>query len=234
LWTIVDSPFSRFAEGVRSIKVAADVSSVSSPKKIIGVTSSLPNEGKSTAAMSLGLSMAQGGARVILFDGDLRNPSLSRHLVPSGELGFLEVISGKADLRDVVFTDPASGLSFLPTFLKTGLPHTSEILGFSGTAALFEVLREYFDYVIVDLPPLAPVVDARAVAPMIDAFILVVEWGGTKVDVVEHALNNAPEVSDRLLGAVLNKVDVAMLRRYEFRHGNYYHNRYYSRYGYTD
>jgi polysaccharide biosynthesis transport protein len=233
-WTIVESPFSRFAEAVRSIKVAADVSSIAAPKKVIGITSSLPNEGKSTVAMSLALLMAQGGSRVLVLDGDLRNPSLSRHLTPRGELGLIQVISGKAPLADATVTDSASGLSFLPAFLKSRLAHTSEILSSPATVKLFEQLRERYDHIIVDLPPLAPVVDVRAAARLIDSFVFVLEWGRTKIDVVEHALNTSPEVSDNLLGVVLNKVDLSVFSRYENYRGNYYYNRYYSRYGYTD
>jgi succinoglycan biosynthesis transport protein ExoP len=93
---------------------------------------------------------------------------------------------------------------------------------------LFESLRSAYDYVIVDLPPLAPVVDVRATTNLIDSFVYVVEWGRTKIDVVWHNLANASGVYDRLLGVVLNKADTQVLGRYEGYHGNYYYNRYYS------
>ena len=144
------------------------------------------------------------------------------------------MIAGKASLEDAILTDPASGLSFLPTFMEARVAHTSEILGSAGTLKLFETLREYYDFIIVDLPPLAPVVDVRAAARLMDAFAFVVEWGRTKIDVVVHSLSTSPEVADNLLGVVLNKVDVGAIGRYESSRSNYYHNRYYSRYGYTD
>jgi succinoglycan biosynthesis transport protein ExoP len=234
LWTVVDSPFSRFAEAIRSIKVAIDVSSAAAPKKVIGITSAVPNEGKSTVAMSLALLMAQGGARVLLVDGDLRNPSLSRKVAPHADRGLLEVIAGTASVADAVHTDPASGLSFLPAFLKSRVAHSVEIVGSPATAQLLDSLRQSYDLVIVDLPPLAPVVDVRAAARLMDAFAFVVEWGKSKIDVVEHALNASPEVAENMLGAVLNKADVGALSRYENYRGSYYYNRYYSRYGYTD
>jgi succinoglycan biosynthesis transport protein ExoP len=100
--------------------------------------------------------------------------------------------------------------------------------------ALFEHLRTIYDYIVVDLPPLAPVVDVRSTTPLIDAYVYVVEWGRTKIDVVEHNLSVASGVYDNLLGVVLNKADTQILGRYENYHGNYYYNKYYARYGYTE
>jgi polysaccharide biosynthesis transport protein len=88
--------------------------------------------------------------------------------------------------------------------------------------------------VIVDLSPLAPVVDVRAMAHLADCFVLVVEWGRTKIDVVERALKTAPGVAGNLLGVVLNKANLNALRRYGAYRDNYYFNRSYARYGYTD
>ena len=97
---MINSPFSRFAEAIRSIKLAIDLNNGSvNGKQVIGFTSSLPNEGKSTIAASLALLVAQAGARVILVDCDLRNPSLTRKLAPGAELGILDVIAGAVSLQ---------------------------------------------------------------------------------------------------------------------------------------
>jgi succinoglycan biosynthesis transport protein ExoP len=116
---------------------------------------------------------------------------------------------------------------------KSPLFHTSEILAAEQTKILFDKLRTNFDYVIVDLPPLAPIIDVRATAPLIDAFILAIEWGRTKTDVVQHALHMAPNVHEALIGAVLNKTDMKAIRRYDTYHNDYYSNKHYARYGYT-
>ena len=97
----------------------------------------------------------------------------------------------------------------------------------------FVRLRESYDYVIVDLSPIAPVVDVRSTPHLVDSYVFVIEWGKTKIDVVEHALNSTRRVYDNLLGVILNKVDLKQLNRYE-GHGNYHYNRHYARYGYTD
>ena len=122
----------------------------------------------------------------------------------------------------------------MPAVLKSRLSHTSEILGSAATRKLFDRLRETYDYVVVDLSPLAPVVDVRATANLVNSYLFVIEWGRTKIDVVEHALNGARGVYENLLGVVLNKADINVLSRYESYRGKYYYNRYYARYGYTD
>jgi succinoglycan biosynthesis transport protein ExoP len=231
---VIDAPFSRFTESIRALKVAIDLSRVSKTNKVIALTSSLPNEGKSTVAAALAQMVAHSGGRTLLIDGDLRNPAMSRRLTPHAQLGLLEVISGKRRLEDVLWTDPSSGLSFLPTVVQARLAHSSDILASEATSRFFEEMRESYDYVIVDLSPLAPVVDVRAMTHLVDSFLFVIEWGRTKIDVAEHALSLANGVYENLLGVVLNKADMSRLGRYESHRGNYYHNRYYARYGYTD
>ena len=233
-WTMVESPFSRFSEAIRGIKVAADVNNATKANKVIGITSSLPNEGKSTLAVALTGLIAHAGGRAVLVDCDLRNPSLSRKLAPDAKVGLLEVIAGKSAVNDVLWTESRTGLALLPAVLPSRLSHTSEILASEATRKIFEQLRQTFDYVIVDLSPLAPVVDVRVMTPLIDSFVFVVEWGRTKIDVAEHALSNAPGVHDNLLGVVLNKVNMNAFGRYESHREGYYFNRYYTRYGYTD
>jgi len=234
LWHVIDSPFSRFTESIRAIKISGDLFGVSKSNKVIALTSSLPNEGKSTIGTSLAQLMAHSGSRVILLDCDLRNPVLSRRLAPDASTGLIEVLSGRASLDDVTWTDPSTKLTFLPCVLKSRVAHTSEILASEATKKLFDRLRETYDYVVVDFSPLAPVVDVRATSNLVDSYIFVIEWGRTKIDVVEHALGAARGVYDNLLGVVLNKADINVLNRYESYRGKYYYNRYYARYGYTD
>jgi polysaccharide biosynthesis transport protein len=234
LWTAVDAPLSRFAESIRAVKVAADLGNVVKANRVIGITSSLPNEGKSTIAVSLAQLIAHGGGRAILVDCDLRNPSLSRKLARTAKTGLLDVVAGKAGSDGVLWTEPTTGFTFLPATMSSRIAHSSEILASEPTRKLFDRLRESYDYVIVDLPPLAPVVDVRVMTNLVDSFVFVVEWGRTKMDVAQHALDNARGVYANLLGVILNKADMSVFSRYENHRGNYYYNRYYSRYGYTD
>jgi succinoglycan biosynthesis transport protein ExoP len=232
-WAAIYMPLSRFTESLRAVRLAIDLNLTNASNKVIGITSSLPNEGKSTISAALAELIAHSGGRVILVDCDLRNPSLSCSLAPTAKAGLVEVISGEKSLEETVWRDPKTHLYFLPTVKKSPLFHTSEILAADQTKMLFDKLRSNFDYVIVDLPPLAPIIDVRATAPLIDAFILAIEWGRTKTDVVQHALHMAPNVHEALIGAVLNKTDMKAIRRYDTYHNDYYSNKHYARYGYT-
>ena len=232
--SVCESPFSRFAEAIRSLKLAVDLNRLDRPDGVVGFTSALPNEGKTTIAASFAQLVAQVGARVILVDADLRNPSLSRILTPNANCGILEVISGQSSLEDAVWHDPTTNMTFLPAFVPFRLAHSSEILASDRTVRFFERLRESYDYVVVDLSPLAPVVDVRATRRLVNAYVLVVEWGRTQIPVVERALGEAPNVYENLLGVILNKVDMVSVRRYDGHFGDYYRNEHFSRYGYVD
>jgi polysaccharide biosynthesis transport protein len=229
---IVDMPLSRFAEAIRSIKVAADMSAVGKASKVIGFTSSLPNEGKSTLAANVAQLIAHAGARTILVDGDLRNPWLSQVLARTAKAGSLDVISGKASLDEVLWKDRITNMTFLPAVSTSRLVHSNEILGSDEMKNLFDELRHRYEWVVVDFSPLAPVVDVRSTTHLVDSYVLVIEWGRTKIDAVEYALHSAKGVYENLLGAVLNKVDVHQLQKYDHRHD--YQNKYHARYGYAE
>jgi succinoglycan biosynthesis transport protein ExoP len=234
LWMTVEEPFSRFTEGIRSIKVAMDLEGLTKGNKVIGLTSTLPNEGKSTVAANLAQLIAHAGQNVILIDGDLRNPSLTRSLAPTARAGLMELVSEKSQLADSVWTDSSTDMHFIPVKLKRRVQHTNEFMASDAMKKFIEQLRQSYDYVIVDLPPLAPVVDVRSSAHLMDALIFVVEWGVTKVDVITHSLRQSQAIHERVVGAVLNKVDMAALRRFETNRDDYYSEKYYSRYGIKD
>ncbi len=231
---VIDHPLSRFSEAVRSLKVAIDLNSIVRENRVLAITSTLPNEGKSTLSTNLAQLIAHSGARVILIDSDLRNPSLSRALVPSAEAGLVDVVAKRARLEDVIVVDPATKLSILGAGSTSKLLHTNEILASKAMHELITSLKSKFDYIIMDMPPMAPVVDVRVTSSFVDSYVFVVEWGKTNIDVVRHNLKGAPEIHDRLLGVVLNKADTRLLARYESYHGRYYYQKYYARYGYVD
>jgi succinoglycan biosynthesis transport protein ExoP len=234
-WTVIEAPFSRYAEEVRSIKLAIDVNRGVETNKVVGFTSSMPEEGKSTTSTAVALLAAQANARVILIDCDLRNPSLSRHLAPRATIGLLEVLSGNASLDDAICRDPVTNLAFMPAVLKSPLANSSELLASEAMKKLFEGLRDQFDYIVVDLSPLVPIVDVRSALSFVDAYVLIIEWGTTSVDTVQRAVHSARAVSDKVIGVVLNKVDFKSLGRFDGEPGNYYYkNKLYARYGYVE
>jgi polysaccharide biosynthesis transport protein len=233
-WTVIDAPFSRYAEEVRAIKLAIDVNRGVENSKVVAFTSSMPEEGKSTTATAVALLAARANARVILVDCDLRNPSLSRHLAPRATLGLLEVISGDGSLEDAICRDPVTNLAFMPTVLKSPLANSSEILASDAMKSVFERLRDQFDYILVDLSPLIPIVDVRSALSFVDAYVLMIEWGMTSIDAVQRAVHSARAVSDKVIGVVLNKVNFKSLGRFDAEPGRYYYKNTYARYGYVE
>lgn len=223
---VVDAPFGRFTETLRSAKVAVDIKSFETASRVIGVTSALPNEGKTTISSNIAQLVAHTGQRAIIVDGDLRNPSLTRALVPDATEGLLEVLSGRRSLEDVIWTDPVTGLHVLPVAAKGRITHTAELISSRAMADLLAKLRTQYAYVFVDLPPVAPVVDVKAVGHLIDGFLLVIEWGRTSKETIEEIIDGNELLHTRAVGAILNKANPNMLRRIEYYKGRYYRSYY--------
>jgi polysaccharide biosynthesis transport protein len=230
MWTVSRQPLSVFTEALRALKLALDLNGLVRTSNIVGFTSSLPNEGKSTIAGALAQLVSLGGVRCLLVDGDLRNPTLSRQLAGNAHAGLLEVLSGKFALEDVIWKDNATNMNFLPMVARSRLTNTSDILASDAVQKFFAKLRDSYDFIIVDCSPVSPVVDVRATARWVDAYVYVIEWGVTRPDVVQYAMKNAPELREKILGAVLNKVDLNILKRYGNKYKDYISEKYLGRY----
>ena len=206
-------PFSATAEALRYLKVAVDLH----PKggKIVGMVSALPGEGKTTVAASLADFLARSGNRTLLIDADLRNPSLSKMLGYVDAPGLLDVVANQTPFDDLVITDSKHKFDFLPSATRIKPSNSSDILSSPAMKALLKSVKSTYDYVIIDLPPILPVVDVKATAHLFEAFLLVVEWGATSTDEVVKAVGTSSIVTERLLGAVLNKADEVVMRRFE-------------------
>jgi polysaccharide biosynthesis transport protein len=210
----INSPTSSFAETLRNAKLATDVVLQGTPCKVIGFVSVLPHEGKTTAAANFAGLLAANGARTLLIDGDLRNPGLSRALSIASEKGLVDAVVGEQRWQNAVKIDRSTKLAILPAAVRSRLSHTSELLSGPGMRDLVEDARKSFDYIVVDLPPLAPVVDAKAFAPFADGFIMVTAWGATPRALVRSTLQSEPLINSKVLGVILNKTDMKKLARF--------------------
>lgn len=227
----VEAPRSIFAETLRNAKLASDVMLQGRSDRVIGVVSALPGEGKSTTAANFAALLASSGKRTLLIDADLRNPGLSRMLKSPPEVGLIEAALGEIPWASAVRVDPRTKLAILPVVVRDHLLHTSELLSSQGMLNLMDNARKMFDYVVVDLAPLAPVIDAKAFAPQVDAFIFVAEWGATPTSLVKDLLEQEQQINSRILGVILNKTDMTELTRYsDFGGSERYRNKYVSYY----
>jgi capsular exopolysaccharide synthesis family protein len=207
------APFSATAEALRYIKVAIDLHPTGG--KVIGIVSALPGEGKTTVATGFAAFVAKSGSRTLLIDADLRNPSMSRALGYVNAPGLVNMVADKSNFDDLVITDSKFKFDFLPSSTRMKPSNSSDILNSPAMKDMLRAAKSNYDYVLVDLPPILPVVDVKAVAHLFDAFVLVVEWGSTSTDEIVKAVSASPIVQERLLGAVLNKADEAVMRRFE-------------------
>jgi polysaccharide biosynthesis transport protein len=207
------APFSGTAEALRYIKVAVDLHPTGA--KVIGIISALPGEGKTTVATSFAAFVAKSGARTLLIDGDLRNPSMTRTLGYSNAPGLLNVVAERSDYKELVISDSKLKFDFLPASTRIRTSNSSDILSSPIVKDTLKSTSAEYDYVLVDLPPVLPVVDVKAAAHLFDAFVLVVEWGATTSDEVLKAVATSPVLSERLLGVILNKADEVVMRRFE-------------------
>ncbi len=205
-------PLSSFGEAVRGLRIRiVQQRNSKRPASVIGCVSVLPGEGKSTVAANFAFFLAQAGFRTLLLDWDMRKPSISRALAPSADIGFGDVVSGRASFADAVWQDPETGLDLLP--LAVG-DTSVDWLENSGTRQLIQDLRKDYDHIIVDLPATEAVSDAQIAAQLTDGLLLIVEWGRTSQDLVLEWLNSGGVDERNMLGVILNKVDMKMLRSY--------------------
>ncbi len=211
---VLEAPRSVFAETLRNAKLASDVMFLGKSDRVIGVVSAMPGEGKSTTAANFAALLASSGKRTLLIDADLRNPGLTRMLRNPPQQGLVEAVLGEVPWASAVKIDPITKLAILPVLPNDHLMHTSELLASQGMFNLMENARKMFDYIVVDLAPLGPVIDAKAFAPQVDGFLFVTEWGSTPTSVVRDLLNSEPQIKSKILGVILNKTDMTELSKF--------------------
>jgi len=218
------APFSATAEALRYIKVAIDLHP--SEPKIIGIVSALPGEGKTTVSASIAAFLAKSGGRTLLIDADLRNPSMTNVLGFTEKPGLVELVADKTPFDDLVIRDSKYMFDFLPACTRVRLSNSSDILNAAAVKQMLKTARSTYDYILVDLPPILPVVDVKATAALFDAFVLVVKWGSTPNDEIVKAARASPTLSERLLGTVLNNADEIVMQRLEGSSERRYHGYY--------
>jgi capsular exopolysaccharide synthesis family protein len=218
----LDAPGTFFAEAVRAIRLALQRTMRVQPIKVVLVTSALENEGKTTLAANLAQSIATLGIRTLLIDGDLRNPQLTRSLCPHADTGLLEVAMDRAAPEHAILVDPSTGLSILPSTAVKQADLITELMFSERIVDILDHLRHRYELIIIDSPPLVPLVDGRALAELADRIILALAWDQTPGEVLSHTINLLAPVHDRILGTVLTRVDLSRLRFYDYYRSSAY------------
>ncbi len=222
---VVDRPLSAFAEALRHLRVALVRAHIERKVKVIVVTSALPGEGKTTTALALARSAATGGASVLAIDCDLRRRSLTQAVLPRApEIGLLEVLTGEVCLEEVLLQDPRTDLKLLP--ISAAKFTSRDVFGSLAMARLISELREKFDYIIIDCPPVLPISDAKTLAGMGDAVLFLVGWQQSKSSAVNHGLATLRTSNVRVSGIALSKVNLTRQAKHGYGDAGYYYNQY--------
>lgn len=215
--SLVDHPHTHHAEAIRRLRTNILFVDVTTQGHSFVITSSNPGEGKTTTSVNLALAMADAGSRVLLIDGDLRNPSVAKSMGLEGSAGLTTVLLGRAEPADVVQVWRDTTLHVLPAGQIP--PNPSELLGSEAMSLLFQKLAQDFDYILIDSPPINPVIDAVLLNQLTHGLIMVVASERTKRRELEAALRSLETVEVPVAGFALNLATGASAAAY--RYGTY-------------
>lgn len=216
MFVVEKKPKSIAAEAYRTLRTNIQYSSFDNEYRTIVVTSSEPGEGKTLTAGNLALALAQGESKVLLVDCDMRKPSVHKNFRISNENGLTDLLLHKRTMEQVMVKYNEN-----LTIVSAGRvsPNPSEMLGSRAMGIFLEEMKEHFDYVVMDTPPLGAVTDAQVLSTKVDGTILVVKAGATKKDVVMNSVNLIKKVNGNIIGTVLNGVEQSK-NKYYYYYGN--------------
>lgn len=213
----INKPKSPISEAYRTLRTNIQFSSIDSKSKTLLITSSSPKEGKTTTAVNLAVSMAQEGKKTVLIDCDLRKPKIHRIFKLSNEEGGLSnILIDEIKSEQGIKETEVPNLYVLPSGMTP--PNPSELLSSQKMQEFMEYLRQSFDYIVVDSPPLIVVTDAQIISKYSDACILVVAAGESDRNAVIKAKELLCNVNANLIGIVLNKIDISREKYYKYYH----------------
>ena len=225
--TYFTQPESAAAEGFRNLRTNVQFLNMDGGTRLLMVTSAGPEEGKTSVATNLGAALSEMGMRVLVVEADLRRPVIGKFLAKQSGKGLTDVIMGTARLEDAVVKTENENLFVLMSGAKP--PNPAELVSSQTMKDLLAGLRESFDYVIVDAPPVLAVSDAVAMAPMMDGVLVVASHNIATRGGARHTVEVLGKVETRILGVVINNVE--MSGRYGYGYG--YRYGYYSPYHYS-
>ncbi|HFR3426280.1 TPA: CpsD/CapB family tyrosine-protein kinase [Streptococcus suis] len=212
-------PTSLNAEQIRVLRTNLEYAQLNGKIKSIGITSSIPGEGKSTVSANLAHSLAATGKRVLIVDADLRKPTVHRTFKVTNQRGLTDIVIGREEL----YTQNLHYLTDLDLYvLPSGPipPNPSELLQSENMSKLMTDLANYFDFVIYDLPPVNSVTDAQIISRKVDGMILVVRQGYVLKTELEKSLRNLNNVEAKLIGYVMNDVAKEQKDSYHYYYRN--------------
>src|SRR6185369_6587648 len=222
---------STFAEAVRTVRTSVLMSSLDEPHKVVVITSSVPEEGKTTLSFNLACALGQV-KKVLLVDGDLRRPKIGRLVGRDSKyMGLADLVAGQAQVSQTLFFDERAGIHILPS--GTVPPNPLELLSSRRFSEVINRLKDTFDIVVIDSAPLQLVSDAQVLSQFASCVIYVVKADATPYQVAQNGLKKLRRVNAPILGVVLNQLDLEKAEKYYGEYSGYRSYRGYKKYGYT-
>ena len=216
----------RMVEGLNQLKT--NLAFCGKDIKVITMTSSVMNEGKSSVSLSLSRTLAESGKKILMVDADLRKSVMAaRYHIQGIDKGLSHYLTGQAEVEDIIYETEVEGLCI--TGAGPLSPDPTSILDSEQFEQFIEKVRDMFDYVIIDTPPLGVVIDAVIIGKYTDGAVIVIEQGVIKRKIVQDVIKQLKRGEVRIFGAVLNKVDERI-----GAYGNYEYKYSYSYYGESD
>jgi capsular exopolysaccharide synthesis family protein len=217
-----------FAESVRTVRTSVLMSALDDPHKIVLITSSVPEEGKTTLSFNLSCALGQV-KKVLLIDADMRRPKIGKLLGRDSKApGLADLVAGQAQISQCLFLEERSGIHILPA--GTVPPNPLELLSSKRFEDVLDKLREIFDIIVIDSPPLQMVSDSLVISQMASSVIYVVKADSTPYQVAQNGIKRLRRANAPLLGVVLNQLDLEKAERYYGEHSGY--GKYSKNYGY--
>jgi len=215
---INSDPKSPIAEAYRTLRTNIEFSSIDKELQTIVITSSGAGEGKSTTAVNLAYAFVQGGKKVLLIDADLRRPMIHKRFEISNRCGLSSVLIGERTIEDCV-----QSIENLELITSGPIPpNPSEMLGSNKMKELLEGLKEDYDYIIIDSPPVGFVTDSALLSAAVDGTILTVAIEETEKKAASYAKMQLTRVNANILGVVLTKIPQKNSGYYKYHYASYY------------
>jgi capsular exopolysaccharide synthesis family protein len=211
---VAGRPGAAFGESVRTLNWSLSLAFPDKPPQVVLITSSVPGEGKSTIASSLATVQSVAGQRVVLIDADIRRPACHEITGVEKEPGLTNVLAGEVDINNVLQASAWSSLKVIPAGMPT--MHATNVLGSKKMAALLDVMRDKFDLIVIDSPPLMAAADARILSRLSDATILAVRWGSTRRQAVKMSVRQLLAAGAPLAGGLLTMVNAKKHAQYSY------------------
>lgn len=215
----------RIREAYRTLRTNIEFTGIEN--RVIAVTSCLPGDGKTTVSFQMAKTFVDAGYKTLFIDADMRKSVLMNRLDAHGmEQGLSHFLSGHAGVQEVVYSTDINNLYIIPTGVFPVNP--TELLGNNRFETLIAAVRNTFEYIIVDTPPIGSVVDAAVIAKHCDGSILVLAEDKASRMEARRAVEQIRTANPNILGAVLNKVEIGRGSYYEKNYRNYYQKNYYA------